>query len=56
MCSKLSESQILITEMIHFELYCQTYKVWALLALCAVTGVFYGYDLDIEVEQKSYSS
>ena len=45
-------NRALVTEMIHLELYCQTYKVWALFALCAVTGIFGSDDSDIKVEQK----
>ena len=40
---KLSEPQILIIEMIH-------------VRSGLVTGIFYGHDLDIKVEQKSNST
>ena len=44
MCSKLFDSQMLTTEMIHFRKYYQTYEVHAFLPLCSVTPVFCDHD------------
>ena len=50
MYSKLFDSQMLTTEMIHLRKYYQTYEVHAFLPLFSVTPVFCGHDSGIKME------
>ena len=44
---------MLITEMIHFRFYCQTYEVWALLSLCAVMHIINHHHIILYVIQRA---
>ena len=49
-CSKLFDSQMIATKMIHFRMYYQTYEVHAFQPLCSVTAVFCSHVSDIKME------